>query len=610
MATTDDEPRDDGGIDRRTYLAALSATAAGGLAGCGGGGDGGDGDLGERVPAITMISMSGLPGADNIEQTSQYIAEDVLGSLGVDASVSVKEFLTFFQDLFTDQRTQNMHINLTPPFLRFFDPHPILNGHTIKFAARPPGSNTHYANCEYSQLVRDQLRTGDPEERQQTVNEALSVASDDVLIINLISSPSQSAVRTDQVTANADAGNIGLNDRNVEFMMNVEATGADDVILGTTTPGNIDAVEWWQSVYSIGWTQTVFSGLTYYGPDLEIQPHLATDWTINDEATRFEFTLRDDATFHDGEPITAEDVKWTYEWLQANNAQIPDVNSWPYDTIETPDEGTVVVNMSEPNAAWFNAHVPLWGVFPKHQMVPAGAEETPLDLDIGNDEIVGSGPYQVRDFAPEEILDLQPYDGHWETPPSNLVMRAFQDANSARRAFQEGSINVYINITTDFFTTVNEEMGDVATTSTQPSITDWHVAPQHDFGPSKFRAFRMAVSQAIDRQFINQTFTQGTAEIGLQSTVLGGGHPWYPDNPDEVLTTIASSETGSLDEAKQTLRDAGWGWDDSGNLHYPQGADLAPLWPQGEGPSDYPDAFPCADELIPSGGGGGDGGGG
>ena len=607
MAPTDDTSTDSPRIDRRAYLAALSATAATGLAGCGsdggdgdggGGGDGGSGNLGERVPAISLVSMSGLPGASDIEQTSKYIADDVLSSIGVEASVEVKEFLTFFQDLFTNKRTQNMHINLTPPFLRFFDPHPILNGHTIKFAARPPGSNTHYANCEYSQVVQDQLRTGDPEQRQEIVNEAVSIASEDVLLINLISSPSQSALRTDQITPNADPGDIGLNDRNVEFMMNVEATGADDVIMGTTTPGNIDAVEWWQSVYSIGWTQTVFSGLTYYGPDLEIQSHLATDWEIGDNADTFRFTLREDATFHDGEPITSEDVKWTYEWLQTNNSQIPDVNSWPYESIETPDEHTVVVNLSQPNAAWFNAHVPLWGIFSKEVMVAAGAEETPLDLDMGNNEIVGSGPYQVRNFQPEEILDLQPYDDHWATPPSNMVLRAFQDANSARRAFQEGSINVHQNITEQFFQQVNEEMSDVAATSNQPSITDWHIAPQHDFGPSQFREFRMAVSQALDRQFINDVFTQGTSDIITESSLLGRGHPYYPENPDEVLTNIAPSETGDIEAAKQTLRDAGWGWDDQDRLHYPPDADTGPLWPQGQGPGDFPDRFPCMSELT------------
>ncbi len=576
----------------------MSAAAAAGLAGCSGGG-GSDGDFGERVPSINIIALGSITGASAIEQTCGYLADDVLDSLGVDASVTVKEFLTFFSDLAENKRTQNMHINLTPPFLRFLDPHPILDGHGITNAgANGRQSNTNYASCEFSTTVNQAVQTGDQEERTQLTNEALSISSDDLLIINLVSSPSQSAWRTDQVDPHVDPGRVGINDRNIPFLMQVEATGADNVILGTTTPGNIDAVEWWGSVYSIGWTQTVFSGLTYYDQNQEIQPHLATDWTRNDDATRFEFNLREDATFHDGEPITSEDVKWTYEWLQANNAQIPDVSSWPYDTIETPDDHTVVVTLSSANAAWFNAHVPLWGIFPKHQMVTAGAEENPLDIDIGNDEIIGSGPYQVRTFQPEELLDLQPYNDHWATPPSNLVMQAFQDANSARRAFREGSINVYVNITTDFFNRVNEEMSDVAATSSQPSITDWHIAPQHDFGPSKFREFRMAVSQAIDREFVNEVFNLGTGEISTESTVLGAGHPWYPENSDEVLTTISASPTGDIDAAKQILQDEGWGYDNRDRLHYPPDADLSPLWPQGESPADSPDQFPCISELT------------
>lgn len=606
MPTKDRSSTGEGRIDRRTYLAALSATAAAGLAGCGsdGGSDGSDGsgggdggNLGERVPQVNLISMSQLPGANGIEQVSKYIADDVLTKeLGVEAQVTVKEFLTFFSDLAKGNRTQNMHINLSPPFLRFLDPYPLLDGHNIMFAgATPAMSNTQYANCEYSKIVRESVKEGDRKNRQELVNQALKMSSEDVLIINLFSGGSQSAWRTDQVEV-PDPGKVGINDRHVPLYFEAKATSGDSVIM-SQTPGNIDAVEWWGSVYSIGWTQTVFSGLTYYDQYQEIQPGLATDWTINDAATKYTFNLRQDATFHDGEPVTSEDVKWSFEWLNNNSDVIPDVQKWPYDSIETPDEHTVVVNLSEPNAAFFTAHVPLWGIFPKHQMVPAGAEESPKDVDIGNNEIIGSGPYKVRNFRPQEILDLEPHDGHWATPPSNFVFRAFQDRNSARRAFQEGSINIIKNVDDTYYARVNEEMSDFAKTSTQAAYTDWHIAPQHDFGPSKFREFRLAVSQALDRTLINQVFTGGNSKIATKSTVLGSGHPFYPENPDEVLTDITPAPQGDVEAAKQTLRDAGWGWDDSGNLHYPAGADLEPLWPKGESPVDHPDKFPCVEEL-------------
>ena len=609
MATPDDTTTDGGRIDRRSYLAALSATAAAGLAGCGGGGDGGDGgegdgggdggggdggtELGERVPSISLISMSQLPGADGIEQTSKYIADDVLPSLGVEGNVEVKEFLTFFNDLASGNRTQNMHINLTPPFLRFLDPYAIMNGHNVLYAGGSPQmSNTQYANCEYTTTVEESVRnTG--EERQQLINDALSISSEDVVIINLFSGDSQSAYRTDQVNV-SDAGVVGINDRNIPLYWNVEATEGDSVIM-SQTPGNIDAVEWWASVYSIGWTQTVFSGLTYFDQNQDIQPHLATDWTVENAQT-YEFELREDATFHDGEPITSEDVKWTYEWLNINTEAVADAQQWPYESIETPDEHTVVVNLSQPNSSYMTGHVPLWGIFPKHQMVEAGAEDNPTDVDIGPNEIIGSGPFKIRNFRPQEILDLEPYEDHWKTPKSNFVFRGFQDRNSARRAFQEGSINIIKNITEGYAERVQNEM-DFAEVSTQRGYTDWHIAPQHDFGPSKFREFRLAVSQALDRELINSIFTQGLANISTKSQVLGAGHPFYPENPDEVLMDIAPSTAGDVEVAKATLREQGWGWDDSGNLHYPPDADLEPLWPKGDSPADHPDKFPCVEEL-------------
>ena len=612
------------GIDRRSYLAALSATAAAGLAGCGGGdgesdggsegtadggsdgsadggsdggSDGGRQELGERVGSMNMVAMSGLPNAGAMEQSSGYVGDLLTEEFGVDTSVEVKDAGTFFADLFNNARTQNFHVNLNPPFLRFLDPHPVMVPYVATAAGADGGSNdTQYASCDYSNAVMEQVGIGDPEERQQKVNEALSIASEDVMQISLLSGVSLSAWRTDQVEF-PDAGVVGINDRNIPAMHNWTPVGDNEDLIIGQTPGNIDAVEFWQSVYSIGWTQNVYSGLTYYDENQEIQAGLATDWERNEDATQYTFTLREGATFHDGTPITSEDVKWTYEWLQENNAQIPDVNSWPYDTIETPDDQTVVVNMSESNAAWFNAHVPLWGIFKKEQFVEAGAEENPLDLDLEPEEVAGSGPYQIASFSPEELLDLEPYEDHWIDVPGNLVFQGFADFNAMRRALIDGSINLMINASVSAIDQIQQQIPDVSEVSEQPSFNDWFVSPAMDYGPTKFREFRLALSQAIDRQFIGELFYQGRGATPTYSAVIGENHPWFPENPDEVLTQIAPSATGDIETAKQTLSDAGWGWDDQGRLHYPPDADLEPLWPQGEEPANYPERWPCVEDL-------------
>jgi peptide/nickel transport system substrate-binding protein len=63
-----------------------------------------------------------------------------------------------------------------------------------------------------------------------------------------------------------------------------------------------------------------------------------------------------------------------------------------------------------------------------------------------------------------------------------------------------------------------------------------------------------------------------------------------------MLPTFTDDPTGDAEGAQQVLVDAGWGWDDQDNLHYPADADLSPRWPDGEAPS--PDNFPCLDTIL------------
>ena len=147
---------------------------------------------------------------------------------------------------------------------------------------------------------------------------------------------------------------------------------------------------------------------------------------------------------------------------------------------------------------------------------------------------------------------------------------------------------------------IESEMSDVATTSVSEEFFDQWLVPQMNYGPTKFREFRMAISQAFSRQEENDVIDYGQSEPHLYSSFFGRTHPFYPENPDEVLTKIAETPQDNPDAARAALEENGWGWDDSGNLHYPSDADLEPLWPQGDTPLDHPDEFPCASDYSSS----------
>jgi len=219
----------------------------------------------------------------------------------------------------------------------------------------------------------------------------------------------------------------------------------------------------------------------------------------------------------------------------------------------------------------------------------AGIEDDPT-TEI--EEVVGSGPFEVTNFRQGEIIQTTPYDDHWEAPDWNLSFQFFQNANSAFQAFQDGSLNLFVGVAPGISNQIDENMTDIASVTTTQGFLPYGLAPQMNFGPTKFREFRMAVSQAIDRTTLNQVGVYGQSEPLLYSSVLTPTHPWYPDD-HEGLTQIAESAGANPERAQQVLEENGWTWDEEGNLHYPADADLSPSWPQGDTPMDHPDQFPC-----------------
>src|SRR5262245_19248548 len=85
----------------------------------------------------------------------------------------------------------------------------------------------------------------------------------------------------------------------------------------------------------------IFSGLVRLGPGTSLLPDLAESWTTDKTGKIWTFTLRDDATWHDGEPVTADDVVFTANALKAPEVAGPAAASWAEVTAEAVDERTV-----------------------------------------------------------------------------------------------------------------------------------------------------------------------------------------------------------------------------------------------------------------------------
>lgn len=152
----------------------------------------------------------------------------------------------------------------------------------------------------------------------------------------------------------------------------------------------------------------IFEGLVGLDNQLEAVPRLAESWEVTEDGTEIEFALREDVTWHDGEPLTSGDVAFTLEALEETDAQ----TVWrtymdEVEALETPDEHTVVVRYDEPYAPALKTWT--MGIVPEH--IYGDADDI---ADAGaNHEPVGTGPYRLGRWERGERMVLSANEDWW-----------------------------------------------------------------------------------------------------------------------------------------------------------------------------------------------------
>lgn len=181
------------------------------------------------------------------------------------------------------------------------------------------------------------------------------------------------------------------------------------------------------------WTNMWFSQITHqfwncYGwvfddqnqpiPDLVTEIPSVDNGGISEDGKTITLALRDDLVWSDGEPITADDFVFTYKMIIDPGNTVAAVN--PYDLIESmeaPDPQTVVMNFSEPYAAWAGS---LWrGLLPAHVLQPIYDAEGTLDTaDWNRDPTVGCGPYVFDEWESGSFARFTANDNYWQGRPN------------------------------------------------------------------------------------------------------------------------------------------------------------------------------------------------
>jgi peptide/nickel transport system substrate-binding protein len=260
------------------------------------------------------------------------------------------------------------------------------------------------------------------------------------------------------------------------------------------------------------WLEKYYSKLVLYDVDFtKIQGDLAESWEIAPDGKTYTFKLRPGVTWHDGQPFTAADVKFTIEL-----AKTPDSASYigakfnGVSSIDTPDDHTVVLHLDKPNAALLDA-LTFLVMLPQHAL----ASIAPKDLvksDWWHTDPIGTGPFKWSQYQPGQYVELTAFDHYWRGRPKidTLIDRFYPEAGSSVIALRAGEIQ-FTYLTSD----EAKSLGDDAALKilSGPSQVANYLGFNMTDPRFKDLRVRQAFMYAIDRKAIVDQLYGGSATV-------------------------------------------------------------------------------------------------
>jgi peptide/nickel transport system substrate-binding protein len=291
----------------------------------------------------------------------------------------------------------------------------------------------------------------------------------------------------------------------------------------------------------------LFTPLVQYDDDLGVRPYLAESWEMQDD-TAVVFRLRQDVRWHDGQPVTAHDVEFTFN--MAKNPEAASIIGSSFvtevESARVVDDYTIAFRFLRPHAQALESF--WWAPAPRHllqDVAPAEMRNAPF-----NRRPVGSGPFMFGDWRSNEQLVLVRNPDFPEAlggpaAADRVVFRVIPEASTMLTELLTGGIHVNIPLTPD----QTRQVADNADTDlfSYPGRTIWYIGWNNARPPFNDVAVRRAMAHAINRQEIIDALLYGEG-LPATSTIP----PWHRANPDVEPIQFNPELAG------QMLEQAGW----------------------------------------------------
>ena len=350
-----------------------------------------------------------------------------------------------------------------------------------------------------------------------------------------------------------------------------EGSGGTPSIVRIGWAGSPDTLNPGMAVLSESYTifELVYDSMYELNMDGTFTLTLAESATVSDDRLVWTFKIRDGITFHDGQPLTAKDVVFSYNLYQSTE-DYPWMGGYTsyFESVEATDANEVVITLTEaiPN---IESQLVFLYVLPEH----IWGSESAVEFD--NVSMIGSGPFKMVEYAQSEFVHLAANKDHFLTPPNvdEAIFQTFENNDALVQAIKTGQVDMIMEMpATAVATLESEEAVEVFVGAPlSPTVTDIifnQVLPENcpegdgicTGHPALLdRNVRLALAHATDKQKIIDIIYLGNASPGL-TLIPDGLGVWYNSSLADYEFDLAKAaqildDNGYVDADGDGIRD-------------------------------------------------------
>ncbi len=250
----------------------------------------------------------------------------------------------------------------------------------------------------------------------------------------------------------------------------------------------------------------IYDTLVFLDADGTLLPCLAKDWSVSDDGLCYTFYLQDGVKFHDGTPMTAEDVVFTFDLsVQNSTGKALIIN---YDHAEAVDAATVKIYLTAPYAAFLN------GCASRAGGIISKAHFEAVGEDGYQKEPVGTGPYKFVSAVSGDTITLEAFEDYWRTPAAikTVYIKTITDASTQIISLENGAVDAIRSPAITSCLNLDEASGATWASSDSAGRVTMYISANSG-QPGENADFRRAVQYAVNKQDVVAGATEGYASI-------------------------------------------------------------------------------------------------